>query len=257
MNLTTLIFIKNNQKDILDIKKNLEKIENNKIIFIDINSKDETVDLLKKYNLNFFQLNNSLYVEPIRQKALDKVKEGWVLIIDADERLSDELADEIQEAIKTSNYSYFKIPRKNIFINKWLRYGGWYPDYQIRLINKKYFVKWPKEIHSTPIIQGNGGFLKNPLIHYFHGNLESMVKKTIIFEDIESELLFRANKDTTIFTFFRKFFGELWRRLFKQLGLLDGKIGIIESIYQAFSKTITYLFLYEKRYKSRSLQSLS
>ena len=95
--------------------------------------------------------------------------------------------------------------------------------------------------------------MHNPIIHYFHGNLESMVEKTIIFEDIESDLLFNAKKEVNISVFFRKFLGELYRRLFRNLGFLDGEIGIIESIYQAFSKTITYIYLYEK---SRAVRSL-
>ncbi len=135
---------------------------------------------------------------------------------------------------------------------KWLKNGGWWPDHQMRLINKNFFREWPTQIHSTPKIEGQMGFLENPIIHYFHGDLEKMVEKTIIFENIESDLLHKANRPVQTSTFYRKFLGELYRRLFKRAGFLDGQIGIIESIYQAFSKTITYLYLYEKK-KSSSL----
>ncbi|MCX7955772.1 MAG: hypothetical protein N2593_01540 [Patescibacteria group bacterium] len=197
---------------------------------------------------------DSSIVETVREKGIREAKTDWVLLLDADERISLKLAEEIKTIIadyqKSKNQqlpTHFKIPRKNIFgQKKWLRWGGWWPDYQIRLINKKYFVSWPKIIHSTPIIKGNFGFLKNPLYHYFHGDLEKMVEKTIIFENIESELLYQSGKNANVLIFFRKFIAELWRRFFKNLGFLDGTIGIIESIYQAFSKTITYLFLYEK-----------
>ena len=74
-----------------------------------------------------------------------------------------------------------------------------------------------------------------------------MVDKTINFENIESDLLLKANKPVATITFFRKFFGELFRRLIVKKGFMDGIIGIMESIYQAFSKTITYLLLYEKK----------
>ncbi|PIP62596.1 hypothetical protein COW98_03195, partial [Candidatus Roizmanbacteria bacterium CG22_combo_CG10-13_8_21_14_all_35_9] len=154
---------------------------------------------------------------------------------------------EILRFAQDDRVGYYKIPRKNIFAGvKWLKHGGWWPDYQIRLINRKYFIGWPKRIHSTPQIKGNYGYLKNPLIHYFHGDLNKMVEKTIVFEDIESDLLYKAGKTANTPIFFRKYFAELYRRMFKGLGFLDGTIGIIESIYQAFSKTITYLFLYEK-----------
>lgn len=200
---------------------------------------------------------DSNYVETVREVGIKKTKTDWVLILDADERITRELAEEIKEVLNLSQddrKSAYKIPRKNIFgRTKWLRFGGWWPDYQIRLINKKYFISWPKRIHSTPVIRGEIGFLKNSLLHFFHGNLEKMVEKTLIFEDIESDLLNKAGRKANVSTFFRKYSAELWRRLFKGLGFLDGTVGVIESIYQAFSKTITHLFLYEKNHKDRSL----
>ncbi len=212
---------------------------------------------------------SSSFVETVREAGIKQAKTDWILILDADERMTKKLAEEIKDVIRHSQIKLdkigkntnsirlnpissdfigaYKIPRKNIFgRTKWLKYGGWSPDYQIRLINKKYFVDWPKRIHSTPKIKGQIGYLKNPLIHYFHGDLSKMVEKTVIFEGIESDLLYKAGKTASTLTFFRKYLAELWRRMFKGLGFLDGTIGVIESIYQAFSKTITYLFLYEK-----------
>ena len=81
-----------------------------------------------------------------------------------------------------------------------------------------------------------------------------LILQILVPEDIEADLLLKAGKQVKTLTFFRKFLGELYRRLIKNFGFLDGEIGIIESIYQAFSKTITYIYLYEK---SRTLRSLS
>ncbi len=238
------------------------KLLTKKIIVIDMKSSDKTVNLAKKMGASVFFFPHSYYVEPAREFGIEKADSKWVFILDADERITKEVAKEIlyliekTESVKT----HYKIPRKNIFGRlKWLQYGGWWPDYQIRLINKQYFQSWPKEIHSTPIIKGQVGYLKNPITHHFHGDFESMVKKTIIFEDIESNLLLKADKPVKTSTFFRKFLGELYRRLVRNFGFLDGEIGIIESIYQAFSKTITYIYLYEKSslaQASRSLRSL-
>jgi len=257
----------NNIKDCI----NSAKLLTDKIILVDMESADKTVEVAKNLNVLVFNFPKSDYVEPAREFGIRQAKTDWIFILDADERIIKELADEIKNVISVGNdprvvpkkglvghrgptLQYYKIPRQNIFAGiKWLRHGGWWPDYQIRLINKKYFVHWSKRIHSTPEIKGQLGYLKNPLIHYFHGNLNKMVEKTIIFEDIESDLLRKAGKNVQTSTFFRKYFAELWRRMFKGFGFLDGSVGIIESIYQAFSKTITYLFLYEKKLKSRSL----
>jgi len=243
--ITILIFTHNEEKNIQDCIASAKNLTEN-IIVIDSQSEDKTIDILKKEKIKFYSFPYQFYVEPVRKFGIDKVKTEWVLILDADERITSKLALEIKEKIKDSKISYYYIPRKNIFINRWLKHGGWWPDYQIRLINKNYFLDWPKQIHSTPKIKGNCGYLKNPLNHLFHSNLELMVKKTAIFEDIEADLLYQAKRPVNSLIFFKKFLGELWRRLFKTFGFLDGNIGIIEAIYQAFSKTITYLFLYEK-----------
>lgn len=199
-------------------------------------------------------------VETRRAFGIRKAKTPWVFLLDADERITQHLAIEIKEKIGDkrceiiSGIGSYQIPRKEIlFRSHWLKYGGWWPNYQTRLINKRYFVDWPKHIHATPVIKGKKGFLSEPLIHYSQNDFSDIVNRTITFEDNESELLFNAKHSVSTMTFFRKFLGELFRRLIYWQGFRDGTIGIIESIYQAFSKTITYLFLYEKKLKRRSL----
>ena len=250
-NITILIHTRNEEKNIEDCI-NSAKLLTDKIIIVDMESTDKTVEIARDLKTVVYNFPKSNYVEPAREFGIKKIKTDWLLILDADERLTEKLANEIKQllTVNSSLLTFFKIPRKNIFGHKkWLRHGGWWPDYQIRLINTESFINWPKRIHSTPQIKGDFGYLKNPFIHYFHEDLKNMVKKTIVFEDIESELLYKAGKKATTRIFFRKFLAELYRRLIKNLGFLDGTFGIIESIYQAFSKTITYLFLYEKQNK--------
>lgn len=250
-NITVIIHTHNEEKKIQECIFSAKLLTEN-IIVVDMKSNDKTLDIAKKHGIQVFTFPFSHYVEPAREFGINKVNTDWVFILDADERITKGLAQEIKNTINNNSCSYYKISRKNIFGKKWLKHGGWSPDYQIRLINKKYFIKWPKEIHSTPVIKGNISFLKNQLLHLFHGDFEEMVNKTIIFEDIESDLLYKASKNASTLIFFRKFVGELTRRLLKHVGFLDGTVGIMESVYQAFSKTITYIYLYEKK-KSSSL----
>ncbi|MBW7960015.1 hypothetical protein B6D29_03470 [Microgenomates bacterium UTCPR1] len=252
--ITVIINTSNEEKNIVDCLRTA-RILTKKIVVVDMESKDKTVELAKKFNAKVYSFQPSLYVEPARMYAISKSETDWVFVLDADERITKELANEIKEKLdKDTLVTHYETPRKNIFAKtRWLKYGGWWPDYQIRMINKKFFVEWPKKIHSTPMLNGEKGRLTNSIEHYFHGSLDKMVDKTVIFEDIESDLLFKAKRDASTATFFRKFVAELWRRLFRNLGFMDGTFGIIESIYQAYSKTITYLFLYEKKIKNRSL----
>lgn len=247
--IAVVIYTHNEEKNILECI-NSAKLLTESVYVIDMKSSDQTVSIAEKHGANIHTFPYSQYVEPAREFGIRKAKSDWVFILDADERITKELAQEIQEKIM-NKVSFFKVSRKNMFAGTtWLKHGGWWPDYQMRLINLKSFLSWPKQIHSTPQITGNCEYLTNSLLHLFHGKIDEMVKKTISFENIESDLLFQAKKPVTIITFFRKFLGELVRRLIIKKGFLDGSIGIIESIYQAYSKTITYLFLYEKKISS-------
>lgn len=226
------------------------------VIVVDMESTDNTIKLAKQLGAHVFSFPYSLYVEPAREFGIQKVKTEWVFILDADEHMTPELAEEVNHVIWENKSTYFKVPRKNFFGPKTtLIHGGWWPDYQIRLLKIASFVSWPKRIHATPEIKGTMDYLKIPLLHYSHGDFTGMVEKTSLFEDIESDLLYKANKSVKTSTFFRKFLGELMRRLVLMQGFRDGKAGIIESIYQAYSKTVTYLYLYEKK-ESRTLRSL-
>lgn len=236
-----------------------------KIIVVDSGSTDQTIQVAKKCGVEVREVRRFQYVEQIREMSIDFVKDGWILILDADERITPELKSEILKIVQDQNYSqytHFKLPRKNIFgenvdISKrtWLKHGGWWPDYQLRLFQKDAFISWPDHIHSNPKFKGPLGHLSHPIQHFIVSSLEGMVLKTLLFEDIESDLLYKANKKVHTLTFFRKFLGELYRRLIKHHGYLDGTVGIIESIYQAYSKTITYLFLYEKQHEHQAKKS--
>jgi glycosyltransferase involved in cell wall biosynthesis len=218
------------------------------VTIIDFESTDKTLEIAKRRGIKVHSIKHVNYVEPARNLAMEIADADWVFILDADERITQELAHEIKDAISSDEYAYYRVPRKEYFAKKlWLRHGGWWPNTQIRLIKKTAFQDWPSQIHSFPRIKGEEGQLKHAFLHYSKNDYEQVVKKTINFEDIESELLFEANKEVNTATFFRKFLGELYRRLFKKQGYKDGTIGVIESIYQAFSKTITYLYLYEKK----------
>lgn len=249
-NITIVIQTRNEEATIATCIQNAKQFTDS-VIVIDTESTDRTVEIAQSLGVPVYSFPNSRYVEPARQFGIEKAPTDWVFLLDADERIGERLAAEIMQTVPTQPYTYYKVPRQNIFAKRvWLKYGGWFPDHQIRLIYKPSFKEWPARIHATPIVEGSMGYLQNPFIHFFHGDVEKMVEKTTVYEDIESDLLFKANRNVTVITFFRKFFGEFFRRFVKNRGFMDGTAGILESVYQAFSKTITWIYLYEKKKSS-------
>lgn len=248
--LTVVITSYNEQEHITQCVLSAKLLTEN-ILVLDMGSPDGTVKLAKDAGAQVVTIERSIYVEPARMMGIARAQGDWVLILDPDERITPEVAEEVSHVLEDlhSRITYYKIPRKNIFGKAvWLKHGGWWPDYQTRLIKKSALKDWPARIHSTPLIEGECDLLTKPIVHYFHSNLTTMVEKTILFENIESDLLYKAKREVSTTTFFRKFIGEITRRLITRVGFLDGVMGWIESIYQAFSKTITYLYLYEKTY---------
>jgi glycosyltransferase involved in cell wall biosynthesis len=224
------------------------KLLTDDVLVVDMESTDRTAELARQFGARVVTHAPCRYVEPARMYGIRMAGTPWVCIIDTDERMTPELAKQIRETIKIDPpHTHFAIRRKNIFASQvWLKHGGWWPDYQTRLIRKDALRDWPARIHATPVIDGSRGMLSEAILHYFHSDISSMVRKTIIFEDIESELLYNAKRPVTTVTFLRKYVGELTRRLLFAQGFRDGVFGWLEAIYQAYSKTITWLYLYEK-----------
>ncbi len=249
--LTVILYTHNNESDISELLKPFKFMQAN-IIAIDLQSSDSTVAQLQSFRVKIYSYPIVNVVEMARNFGVEKAETDWVFFIDADERMTPKLVQELNDIVKNpGDYTHFKVKRKEIFARrKWLEHGGWWPNYIIRLIHKPSFVDWPETIHSTPQVRGKVGYLNQPLLHYSQNDWTEIVDKTIRFEGEESDLLFAAGRIVQTPTFFRKYFGELYRRLIRNKGFLDGQIGIIESIYQAFSKTITYIFLYEKKKQS-------
>jgi len=174
----------------------------------------------------------------------------WLFYVDSDEEITLQLREEILKTIKEEKYSAFAIPRNNILLGKEMRFGGWWPDYVVRLIKKDALIKWEGELHEQPKIKGNVGKLKNPLIHNSHRSLTEMVEKTNEWSEIEAKLLFKSgHPKMNIARFISAGTREFWYRGIVKLGFLDGTIGVVEVFYQTYSRLITYAKLWELQTK--------
>lgn len=214
------------------------------IIVIDSGSTDRTIEIAKKYTNKIFQKEFEGY-DKERNFAASKAKEDWIFYLDADERISAQLKEEVRLAISDKLYAAYAVPRKNILLGKWQKHGGWWPDYQIRLFKRKALKGWKGELHEQPEFTGKLGYLENPLIHLTHRNIISMMEKTAKWAPIEAKLLYEAKHPSmSWWRFIRIVRFEALRQFFKG-GWRNGSEGWIEIIYQAFSRFITYVKLWE------------
>jgi len=185
-----------------------------------------------------------------RNEGFKGATNEWILYVDADEEVSQNLKDEILALITDhkSLITCYAIPRRNFIFGKEFKHGGQWPDYVKRLFLKSKFKGWKGELHEEPIFDGEMGHLKNPLIHHKDITISEMVEKTNQWSEIEAKLMFEAgHPKVNFFRFFTAGLREFWLRMIKQMAFLDGKEGTIYAIYQVYSRLISYAKLWEKQ----------
>lgn len=241
--LSAIILTKNSEENLTDCLSSIDWIK--EIIVVDENSSDKTAEIAKKFGAIVIETSDTDFSNK-RNLGAKNCSSEWIFYIDADEKVTSDLKKEILFSINTSKYAGYAIPRKNILLGHEMKHGGWWPDYVLRLVKKNNLVSWKGELHEQPVIKGDIGKLLNPLIHNSHRSLSDMVEKTNQWSEIEAKLLFKSNHPKmTWWRFFSVAFREFWYRGVIKLGFLDGSTGIIEIIYQMYSRMITYAKLWE------------
>ncbi|MFA5024883.1 MAG: glycosyltransferase family 2 protein [Candidatus Shapirobacteria bacterium] len=254
----SIVILAGNEAEVIQDCLNSAKFAD-EIILVLANSTDDTKKIAKSlnipikilkttdgYNRNFSKWRNLGY----------KAATGdWIFYLDADERISEELRDEITKTIIMPPVnSYFVVPRANHFLGKRVRFGGSYPDYVKRLYLRKDFSGYQGYLHEEPIVTGEFGYLKNDLLHFTHRNLTSMLQKTLVWTDMEADALIEVNHPPVVWWRFpRMMITKVWERLIKQQMWRDGTVGWISVIFEAFDTFIIYARLWEKQvYESES-----
>lgn len=251
MKLSALVLTKNEKDLIGNCLKQLKFAD--EIILLDQESSDKTVKIAQKYTDKIFKTKTRSFAKN-RNFLAQKANGQWLLYVDADERLSQVLIAQIKQATAQENFSAYYIPRKNLVLGKWLKHGGWWPDYVPRLIRKDKLIDWYGEVHESPKIRGRASKLKTPIVHFTARNLGLMFSKSISWAKIEAELYFRHRPTkVTIFKVIKSMTREFFSRYFLKLGFLDGKIGLIASIYQSLHQAMVMTYLWEKQNSAHKL----
>lgn len=246
--ITAVIIAKDEEEMIADCLDSILFCD--EIIVIDSGSKDRTKEIAEKMSASVFVHKTDDFSE-MRNFGLRKAKGEWILYIDADERVTPALRDEIKFLILDSrSKSAYKIKRKNYYLGN----HEWpYIEKIERLFKKNKLKEWRGELHESPVIEGEVGESENYLLHYTHRDLSSMLKKTIKWSKIEAQLRFKANHPKmTLWRFPRVSIGAFYDSYIRQKGYKAGTAGLIESMYQTFSIFITYARLWELQRLSKS-----
>ena len=246
------------------------------IVVLDSFSTDKTVEIAEKYGARLYKRKFDNFASQ-RNYALENItfKHEWILHIDADEIITDELMSEIEQNIRTSEYDAFQIPSKTILFGKWLRFSGMYPTYQVRLGRHPFFrFKQVGHGQRENIDYSKVGTLKNPYIHYsFLKGIDDWFEKHNRYSQMEAEETIRHMSESRRIVWLDLFssypvcrrralkaisyrlpFRPIFRffyMYFLRLGFLDGSAGLTYCCLIAVYEYMIVAKVKEQRAKSR------
>lgn len=244
--ISLVVITKNEQAHIADCLASAPFVED--VVVVDSESTDQTVEIAKS-------LGARVVVQPFlgfraqKQLATDLAQHPWVLNLDADERLSPELAQEIQNLFRQGppqEITAFQMPRISFHLGRWIRHGGWYPDWQTRLYNKNQ-CRWEgEELHEFLKSQKTVR-LKNNLLHYVFKNLSHQVITNDRYSTLGAERLLRRGERNSFLKMIVKPWVKFLECYFIKLGFLDGRAGFIIAVGAAYSVFLRHAKVWESQ----------
>ena len=229
--LSVIIITQNEQELIRDCLDSISWAD--EIIIVDSGSTDNTLDICREYTNNILINTDWQGFGYQKNLALQQATEEWVLSIDADERVTPELKQQIQLAARTGSHIAYKIPRLAYFLGKEMRHGGWWPDYVLRLFLRKKARFSDDIVHERVLIEGAAGRLKTPLLHYSYTSLEQVLVKNDKYSTAAAIKAHAQGKKSSLSKALAKAGWTFLRAYILRRGFLDGKEGFIAALSKA------------------------
>ena len=243
--ISVTVITKDEEKNISDCLKSVEWAD--EIIVVDSESGDRTLELAKQFTDKVFIRKWEGYV-PQKRYALSLATNEWVLSLDADERITPELKDEILN-LSPGEYSGFRIRRKNFLMNKEITSCGWEKDYQLRLFKRNKADLNDRLVHEKFVADGNVGTLKNPMLHYTFSSFEEYLVKINSYTSLKAQELFTKKKRIGGWTIFSHTLSAFFAFFIVRRGFIDGVYGLIISLLHSVSTMMNYIKLWELQNK--------
>lgn len=240
----SVVIITHNEED--NIKECLESVQwADEVIVVDSDSTDKTEEICGDFGVHFIKEPWKGFAKQ-KNSAIEKATRDWILSLDADERITPELRDEIATVMESNNPKdgYF-IARKNFFLGRWIKRCGWYPDYNLRLFRKGKGLFGIREVHEAVQLNGTAAYLKFPMEHHTYKSLEDFMKRLDRYSTLAAQELFKEKKTYGILhIMFRPIFTFI-SMYFLRLGFLEGYYGFVLSVLYSFYTFLKYIKLRE------------
>ncbi|MEW6377861.1 MAG: glycosyltransferase family 2 protein [Thermodesulfobacteriota bacterium] len=232
----------NNRRTIERCLKSLAWAE--ELVIVDSFSTDETFDICKRYTDKAYQVAWKGHRDQY-QYAAGLTTHNWIMFVDADEEVPPELAEEVRIALDGgSRFDGYIAYRRTYYLGRWIRFGGWYPDCEIRLYRKDR-GRWEGGLHAKVVVDGKVGSLKNEYLHYTYRDISDQIQTIDKYSRIAAEDMDQRGEKFSLFKLlFHPLFRFIKEYLFKS-GFRDGLPGLIIIVSTMFYVFIKYAKLWE------------
>ncbi len=236
--LSVVILTKNEELNISDAIVSVKDWAD-EILIVDDLSTDKTKEIATRLATKF--IIRKMEIEGRhRNWAYAQAKNNWVLSLDADEKVTSELKEEITLAIKNNDFVAYSIPLRNYIGDYWVKHGGWYPAGKVRLFRKDKFKYEEVGVHPRAFIEGNCGHLRGDIIHKGYPDFEHFLNSLNYQTTQEAKKWITTGRNMslghaawrTIDRFFRRFIGKR--------GFMDGFIGFMIAFFDSLYQIISY-----------------
>ena len=212
------------------------------IVVVDSYSTDNTPNILEMFSVKTYKEKWQGYSKQ-KNSALSKCTGDWILSLDADEVVNSALKEEILKVIKKPGKNVgFKLARKLYIGTKWIRYGGYYPDYQLRLFKSTTSAHFnDREVHESVNLNGKVGYLRNPIEHYGYRDSKEYEKSLKKYAEL-------ASKEIKDKLFYLPWLRAAWAfgfRYIGRLGFLEGQLGL--DLAKSYSKYVYKKYMFASK----------
>lgn len=246
--LSVTIITKNEERN---LPRCLESVSfADEIVVIDSQSTDRTKETAEELGALVYDHVWRGY-GPAKREAVARASGDWILSLDADEALSEELAGEIKRVVESDHScdGYF-VRRRTKFLGRWMRHCGWYPDYVLRLFKKEKGNFNEAQIHESVEVSGKTGKLEADILHYCYETLEQYLEKSNRYTTLGAEAAYKNGKRTRLFDLTTRPWFSFINHYILKAGFLDGIEGLQVSLLSAQA-------VFHKYTKLRQLQRQS
>jgi len=239
--LAAVVLTKNEERHIADCLASLDWADER--VVIDDLSTDRTVEIAEGQGVRVVTHALESFAAQ-RNAALKAVDARWILFVDADERVTPALAQEVRSVIALSGPAAragWWIPRHNYMIGHRMRGGGWYPDHQLRLLQSgkaRYDLQRP--VHEVVLLDGEAGFLQSPFLHYNYDTVAQFRRKMSRYTRFEAAILHERGIRARPWTYVTMPIREFWRRFVTLRGYRDHLFGLLFCGLMAWYTLMTY-----------------